>query len=468
MKHIFLVIWFSLVHATMVAQETRLSLSENELIQIVLKYHPVARQAALNVSLSEAGVLKARGGFDPILQLGATKKELTDITYYNYNQADIKIPTWYGLELGAGFEEVTGLRTDPQETQGYSSYAGISASLLKNLVLDKRRATLKQAQVLVKQTETERQSILNDLIYEALTSYWQWALAYQKLAILKQAVTVNRQRVDFTKSIIGLGERPAIDSIEAITQLQYFLALQNEATLEVRNSLIQLSTYTWNENSIPYDLPMSLEPVDMPLQKNTISYDLITETEYIESMLTNHPEISVYKYKFDFLEINRKVKLQEMLPTLNAKYNFLQKGSSFPITQGTTFLQNNYQYGLAFYMPLRLSEGRAEYKMANIKIKQTKYAFEFKRLSMINKVKEYHATLKMLEQQIELQRDLLKNQEQLLSGEEIRFNNGESSLFMINSREQKRIETEQKLAETIAKYYKQKAAMKWVTGMLTN
>ena len=84
---------------------------------------------------------------------------------------------------------------------------------------------------------------------------------------------------------------------------------------------------------------------------------------------------------------------------------------------------------------------------------------------MTNKVKEYYTALKMLEQQIDLQRALLKNQALLLSGEETRFANGESSLFMVNSREQKRIETEQKLAETIAKYYKQKAAMKWVTGM---
>jgi len=39
-------------------------------------------------------------------------------------------------------------------------------------------------------------------------------------------------------------------------------------------------------------------------------------------------------------------------------------------------------------------------------------------------------------------------------------------LFLINSREQKKIETLQKMNATIAKFYKQKTALRWASGVL--
>ena len=456
---IFLCLSFELI----IAQLNDKTLSEEELIYIVKRYHPISLQASNAVLISETNVLKARGQFDPFLQLGNSSKKLDNLTYYNYQNADLKIPTWYGIDFGAGLEYVGGAKTDPQETQGSSSYAGISMPLLKNLVIDKRRAALQQAKVMVNQIEVERNAILNDLLYDALSQYWEWVQAYRKLTILKEVVQVNQQRLDFTKRMIIQGERPGIDSIEATTQLQYFLMLQNDAELEVKNALLQLSIYTWQDNLLPYDLPSNIQPSS---SSNEIEYDLTSIKEYEDAMLASHPELELYKYKFQFLDINKKLKFQELLPSLNAKYNFISKGNSFVSTPVQSLFQNNYQYGLSFSMPLRLSDGRAEYKQAKLKIKETQYMFEYKRQSLLNKVRTYFNTLKVLQQQIILQKSLLENHVLLVKGEETRFSIGESSLFVVNGREQKRIETEQKLIESIAKYAKQKAAMKWVTGLL--
>jgi outer membrane protein TolC len=53
-----------------------------------------------------------------------------------------------------------------------------------------------------------------------------------------------------------------------------------------------------------------------------------------------------------------------------------------------------------------------------------------------------------------------------LKAEETLFRNGESSLFLINSRENKVLETERKLIELKAKYYKTIYALQWSTGLL--
>jgi outer membrane protein TolC len=61
---------------------------------------------------------------------------------------------------------------------------------------------------------------------------------------------------------------------------------------------------------------------------------------------------------------------------------------------------------------------------------------------------------------------MLTNFEKLLKAEETLFRNGESSLFLINSRENKVLETERKLIELKAKYYKTIYALQWSTGLL--
>lgn len=54
----------------------------------------------------------------------------------------------------------------------------------------------------------------------------------------------------------------------------------------------------------------------------------------------------------------------------------------------------------------------------------------------------------------------------LQKGEETRFLNGESSLFLINSREQKTLEAKQKWVELQAKNQKSLVDIKWSAGML--
>jgi len=61
---------------------------------------------------------------------------------------------------------------------------------------------------------------------------------------------------------------------------------------------------------------------------------------------------------------------------------------------------------------------------------------------------------------------MLSNFKTMLKAEESLFRNGESSLFLINSRENKVLEIERKLIELKTKYYKTIYALQWSTGLL--
>ena len=87
------------------------SLSLEEYLAAVRTYHPVARQAAIGVEIAKAEVTSARGGFDPVFQNSIARKEMDGLLYYDHQLSEVKIPTWYGVDLVVGIESLTGQRT---------------------------------------------------------------------------------------------------------------------------------------------------------------------------------------------------------------------------------------------------------------------------------------------------------------------------------------------------------------------
>jgi len=71
-----------------------------------------------------------------------------------------------------------------------------------------------------------------------------------------------------------------------------------------------------------------------------------------------------------------------------------------------------------------------------------------------------------LQQQIIALQTTLNGYESLLRAEYLKFQNGESSLFLINSRESKLLEIAEKLVMTRIKYFKAQFASEWAAGLL--
>ena len=136
------------------------------------------------------------------------------------------------------------------------------------------------------------------------------------------------------------------------------------------------------------------------------------------------------------------------------------------LLSAAAWFDNNYKYGIIFYMPLRLSQGRGDYKLAKLKIKETQLQQNTKQNEIVNKVTTYYNQLVNYKIQVNnLQRNY-QNYYRLQQAEETRFFNGESSLFLINTRETKALETFIKLAEVTAKYNKTAQAVQWAAGQL--
>ncbi len=455
-------------HIAILAQDTTNTLQLEQLLQIVKKYHPVASQATINVNQTINNITIAKGAFDPVLQSNIANKTFDGTNYYNTATAQIQIPTWYGIDVQAGIESLAGSRLDPIDTKGNTSFVGVTVPLLKTWVIDKRRAYIQQAKIYNTMARAEQRAVLNDLTIDAITAYLQWVQAYQTYLIIKNTVAINQQRVALVTKAYNFGERPAIDTVEAITQLQSYQYLQNEYWLAYQNAGLQLSAYMWTANNQPYTLPNNVIPQPnwekqtAPNLLNIVLDDLLQQAE------KNHPELAIYNYKLDALTIDKRIKYQDILPKLDVTYNQLGKGYNLVKTTTTPLLANNYKYGIKFEIPLLLRRGTGEYQNAKLKIAATQLQQVEKKLAIQLKVKSYYNEYITTTNQIALQTNTYNNYLRLVKAEETRFLNGESSLFLINSRENKALESQQKLIELKVKYYKSIYTLQWSAGLLGN
>jgi len=447
------------------ANDSTKILSQETFLQIVKKYNPAAKLAAIGIEKAQASLISSRSGFDPLIVGGSNEKTFDGINYYRSNGVQLNIPSWYGIEVQTGIEYLSGNRTDPMETAGKTSFTGISIPLAKNLLMDKRRATLLQAKIMVQASEQEKRNMLNDILLEAAEAYWQWVQSYLVYKTYINVIEVNKKRLALVTIAFQNGERPAIDTTEALTQLQQFEYLQNDALLDFKNATVVLSGFLWKENDQPYDLPGDV----WPGKRTEELFDAVNFPELekiIDDAKQNHPLLNLYTYKLKSLHLEKKLKFQELLPKLDLKYNQLSKGFDIASVTTKNLFENNYRFAISFNMPLRISQGRGEYKMAKIKITETKLQQSLKEINITNKVKSYYNQLVNYRMQVSLLQKTYTNYLRLQKGEETRFFNGESNLFLVNNRENKTLETFVKLVEVAVKYNKSSVTLQWAAGRL--
>ena len=449
------------------AQEISSTLNQDQLLAIVRQYHPVVKQAEIGTQRSFAALTRARAAFDPQFTLANSEKVFDGQTYFNVQNAQLSIPTWYGIELVSGTDLVLGDRINPSQTTGQTSYLGIQIPLLKNVLIDSRRATLNQAKLYTTLAKYEQEALVNSILFKAISAYWDWVKYYELKQLFDKTLAVNEKRFQLVKTAYEFGERPAIDTIEALTQLQQVAIQANQQALALRNASIELSNYLWNENGDNVFLPESILPegtlATMPNQ-DLLPPDLVEVLQKTEQM---HPELKQYPFKQQVLEIDKRLKFQELLPRVDLSYNHLAKGNYWLSKQTISpLMQNNYQYGLKISVPLRFSQGRGAYKEARLKIEELKWEQTQSITKFKNKVQSYYNDLINLNTQINLQKKQYDNNLTLQNAEEIRFLNGESSLFLINARESKALETYDKLIDLKVKYYKSYYGLQWSAGML--
>ena len=100
-----------------------------EFLGYVKKFHPRIKQANLLISEGEAELMKARGAFDPKIEVDYEEKQFKGSEYYSLLNSSFKIPTWYGIEVKASFDNAEGIYVNPQMTTPNSGLTSVGVTL---------------------------------------------------------------------------------------------------------------------------------------------------------------------------------------------------------------------------------------------------------------------------------------------------------------------------------------------------
>jgi len=426
--------------------------------EIILKNHPVIKQANLYLDDAKAEIMQARGQFDPKLATTFDRKALDGKDYYNRFESTLKVPIYSGIDIKGGYEQNRGSRLFPEESAGLI-FSGVSLPLGQGLLIDARRNTLLQARLLNNIAQTERQKIINKFIFSAAKDYWEWYLSYQKLKLNQEAYQMAEDRFKLISERTKIGEIAAIDSVEAAITVQDRQVILEQSKLEFQNGALAISNYLWNKSEQALELdanfiPQTIAPMAIERQK---------VDDILRNLEQNHPEIAKIILKQKQLQIEEKFRIEMLKPKFDVNFNLLRVPAGYQ-KEGSVasgFLLNNHKFGINFEMPILLRKERG--KLQSVRIKQLQTTFEKNIIGRELKiaVESAYNEVVNLAKQIEFQIIANVNQEKLLVAERQKFLIGESTLFLINARETKLIDMKTKLESLKSKYQKAIATLQY-------
>ncbi len=435
-------------------------LAFDEFLSKVVNHHPLSLSASYKVKIGDGKLLKARGSFDPKLSSNLTQKRYRNKDYFTNLDAGFKIPTWYGINIQGGYENTKGLYLNPESNTPNNGLwnLGGSINLGKGLLIDQRRAILKEAKLISENSILEQKLVINQLILEASVNYWNWFKAYNNQLIYKKALTVAEERFKNIKTSAEFGDKPFVDTLKSFITLQERKLSLEQSSLFLQNKQRSLEVYLWHEGTIPLQIdglnPAIYEGITFPQPQKEMSAQ-------IDNWTASHPEILLIKNNLEISRIDLKLKRENIKPTVQIRYNSLS-----PEIEDINFNNydiDNYKWGAKVSVPLFLRKERGELRISNYKLKDLEAKTSLKIEKTKFKIEKSLNNWQSFNNQIKLQIKNLNAYKELYLAEKKLFKLGESSLFLLNFRDNERINAQIKYIKVLTDGLMEKAVFDYQT-----
>lgn len=445
-----------------------------QFLSSIKQEHPVARNAELLVRQAEAQVRQARGAFDPKLFSDWQQKSFDGKRYYRIGEMGAKVSTQWGMEFKTAFSSASGTYLNPESQLPDPGQAvlGLTVPVLNGLFFDANRAGLQIAQLDRAGLAAERQGLLNDLLLQAGITYLNWAIAFNQLQVTEQAYQLSLTRFRGIRESYFAGDKPAVDTIETFTQVQNWQLELNDAQVTYRNATLAMQALQWNQGR-PTSANSTWNWQPDPLN-NVVLLPAMPIDSFTRGLELQHPDLRALQVDLRQLDVERKLAAEQFKPRLDLSYNFLGRGFDFtaptkedPTLTLTEALGSNFKWGLNFSFPLFLRKERGKMELVQLKQEQTSNKFDQKRVEIENKLRSYFNDYENTRNQIQRYQILVGNLQALLQAEQRKFEAGESSIFLINSREQKLIETQLKFNKLQGEFAKNLLSVYWAAGRMS-
>jgi outer membrane protein len=437
-------------------------LTLTDVIRIVEQNHPKLRGADTQRRIASAKRLEKQGAFDPVFSIGSD--------YYRFNStttrgklaetalsdALVEFQTRYGVKVTAGTRYNLGRVKSPFSSTGDSGeyFVEFKVPLLRGARINEKSAMERQAILGEPLADTDFEVTRLDLILKAANSYWDWVGSKRKLDVARSLLALAEIRATAVKDRVKAGDLPQIDAVEADLEVQRRQGNLVKADRDLQKAGFKLSLSLWAP-----DGQQALSPLPEQVPDVFAEPALFTDTQAIEGQkfaLERRPELRA-------LLLNRQITQVDLELAKNQRQPGIDLTFSPGRDTGFGAIGNTVKAGVTFTLPLRqrTADGRigvAALKLEKVELdtlneRQRITTEVFDAVSAINTSYERY---RAAEQEVELAKKLEE-------GERIKFQLGDSTLFLVNQRERATAEAKVKLIEIQAEYEQAVATFRTVS-----
>ncbi len=413
------------------------SLSLEEFLGYVKRYHPFVKQANITLSESQAKLLKARGAFDPKFEMDFKEKTVKNRPYYERFNAVFSLPTPLGIDVKAEVSEATGALLNPERfVSSDQLYAvGADLDLGKGLLANSRTIALKKAKQFINQAEEENRLEINQILEQATHAFIDWYAAFQQWQLVGQFVENAKFRFEGVKKRVAEGDLAPIDSVEARIAYNDRVLMQEKSRLKLSVATLKASNFLWLD-----DEPLKINSVAIPvLDEATFELKFTAEVVNVDT----HPKIKALEYKVAQGRLEQRLQQNNLLPEVKLGYRWLSDQNPTQTFRPSLDPGNNIT-SVKVKFPLFLRKERAEIKISSLKVDDLAQAKAQATLDLTNKMSALEAQKNSLTSQKGIAKGVMNDYRILYDGEQKKFAAGESSLFLVNSRENRYLNAMQK------------------------
>ena len=405
--------------------------------------HPVARQARLGVDQAREEQRIARGAFDPAVSADWDRKTFGTVAYYDYLTAALLVPTPLGIDVKLGFERTSGAYISPDRrtpSRGLLT-AGLSIPIGTRILADERRTALTVARALRDGAVADRDGTVNRVLLSATRDYARWFEAEQRVAIANEGMRLAEFRFAAVRRRVANGEAAALDTIEAALEIARRDVQRAEAAQARFAARLSVETYLWDARGMPDTLRSDAVPSAeyVPTERT----DTASVSALVASALRSHPDIQRADARIAQAAAQSRLASLQRVPSLAANVTALG-GADDGLS--LTPAMDDAKLGLSFRTPLLLMQARGRANVAEIRTDQALLDRDRTRREVSAVLRTAASEVETVARTLSLQRTVVSYARALVRGEQLRFDAGEGTLFLVNTRERALLDEELRLA----------------------
>ena len=431
-------------------------LSLDDVVVSIRDHFPLIQQATASRGIASGEALSAAGAFDHQLH-GFSESQPLDF-YKNYRHSiGVKRDTMWGGQTFAGYRIGRGSfepwYLERETDKGGEFNAGFVAPLVRDRWIDSNRAKLWQAQLEQRRVEPEIMAQVILFVRDGTVTYWNWVAAGENYRIAEGLLKLANERNEGLEEQVRVEEKAAIDLVDNRRIIVSREAKFIDARRKLEQAAVKLSLFYRSESgeSVVVDSLRLPEDFLQETLQNATSV-LNEENDDISLALAQRPELAELQLVREQLCVALRQARNETWPDVDGGLLVAQDVGE-PTSPKRDKSDFELEALLAVSVPLERRGALGKVRSLRWKLAQLNAKNRFAADKIVADVRLARAALTAAIERVQIASEGYDLAVRMRQAERELFDQGQSTLFNLNIREEQAAEAAVAQVQALFEYF---------------